>query len=80
MIIGTVKPGVGEPIVRITDIDTDIVVAETSAQTSTGTNAEGWRVWSVSVHLTPGSYDVRASVTGGSPPVSSSENKSIQVG
>lgn len=80
VIIGTVKPGVGEPIVRITDIDTDVVVAETSAQTSTGTNAEGWRVWSVSVHLTPGSYDVRASVTGGSPPVSSSENKSIQVG
>lgn len=80
VIVGTVKPGVGEPIVRITDIDTDIVVEETSAQTSTGLNAEGWRVWSVSVPLEPGSYDVRASVTGGAPPTTSSENKSIQVG
>ncbi|HRA04143.1 MAG TPA: hypothetical protein PK963_02040, partial [Arachnia sp.] len=62
------------------DIDTDRVVEETSAQTSTGLNAEGWRVWSVSVALEPGSYDVRASVTGGAPPTTSSENKSIQVG
>ena len=30
--------------------------------------------------LEPGSYDVRASVTGGAPPTTSSENKSIQVG
>lgn len=80
VIIGTVKPGVGEPIVTITEIDTGEVVAQTSAQTSTGVNADGWRVWSVSVQLRAGSYDVRAAVTGGEPRVSSSENKSVRVG
>lgn len=75
VIIGTVKPGIGEPIVTITDIDTDTVVAQTSAQTSTGVNADGWRVWSVSVQLGEGSYDIRAAVAG-----TSSENKSVAVG
>lgn len=76
---GTVKPDVGEPIVTFTDIATGNVVAEVSAQTSTGVNAEGWRVWSVRVTLAPGSYDVRAVVTFGNPPVTTSENKSVTV-
>lgn len=79
VIIGTVKPGLGVPVVRITDIDTDVVVAETSAQTSTGVNSEGWRVWSVNLQLQPGDYDVSASVRGGTPPTLSSENKSVRV-
>lgn len=80
VIIGTVKPDVGVPIVRITDIDTSRVVAETSAQTSTGINADGWRVWSVSVRLGEGNYDLEATVRGGDPPATSSENKSVRVG
>ena len=79
VIVGTVKPGWGVPVVRISDIDTDEVVAETSAQTSTGVNSDGWRVWSVSLQLPPGDYDLRASVRGGTPPAVSSENKSIRV-
>ena len=74
VVIGTVKPDIGEPIVTITDIDTDTVVAQTSAQTSTGVNADGWRVWSVSVQLSDGSYDIRAAVAG-----TSAENKSVTV-
>lgn len=79
VIIGTVKPGVGEPIVTITDLETELVVAQTSAQTSTGVNGDGWRVWSVSVQLNAGSYDIRAAVTWDDPPERASENKSVTV-
>ena len=79
VIVGTVKPDVGEPIVTITNLASGAVVAEVSAQTSTGVNEEGWRVWSVSVALEKGDYDITAVVTTGTPPVTSSENKSITV-
>lgn len=76
---GTVKTDVGEPVVSITNSDTKQKITEVSAQTSLEANAEGWRVWSVSVTLEPGNYEVRAAVTSGDPPVTISENKSIKV-
>lgn len=79
VIAGAVKPGVGVPIVTITDTESGETVYEMSAQTSTGVNQAGWRVWSVTVALQPGSFDVRATVRSGSPAVTSTENKSIKV-
>lgn len=57
-ITGTVKPGLGEPVVRITNTDSGAVVAEESAQTSAEPNPEGWRPWSVTATLPPGRYEV----------------------
>ncbi|AQP43686.1 GerMN domain-containing protein [Tessaracoccus flavus] len=78
--VGTVKADVGEPIVTITEIASGRVIAEVSAQTSLSVNSDGWRVWSVSINLDPGSYDIKAAVTTGTPPVTVSENKSIRIG
>lgn len=78
--VGTVKADVGEPIVTITEIASGRVIAEVSAQTSLSVNSDGWRVWSVSVNLDPGTYDIKAAVTTGAPPVTVSENKSIRIG
>ncbi len=57
-ITGTVKPGLGEPVVRIINTDSGAVVAEESAQTSAEPNPDGWRPWSVTATLPPGRYEV----------------------
>lgn len=78
-IIGTVKPGVGEPVVRITDVETGEVIFEGTAQTHAGENAEGWRVWTVTTTLPRGNLDITVTVRGGDPPVEASENKTVTV-
>lgn len=80
VILGTVKPDATVPIVTVTNIDTGDVVTQASAQTATDANSDGWRVWTVTVNLAPGSYDVRAAVSSGEPATQSSENKAIKVG
>lgn len=57
-IFGTVKPGYGEPMVRVTDTSTGRVVAEEQAQTASGANQEGWRSWSFNIELPVGTYEV----------------------
>ncbi|MFD0867068.1 hypothetical protein ACFQ06_14805, partial [Tessaracoccus lubricantis] len=62
-IIGTVKEGMGVPIVRITNQESGAVILETSAQTTAGVNVEGWRVWSVTTSLPRGNLDITVLVT-----------------
>lgn len=76
-IIGTVKPGVGVPIVRITEQETGQVILETSAQTTAGVNVDGWRVWTVSTTLPKGRLDITVTVTEEGTQVK--ENKSVVV-
>lgn len=79
VISGSVLPTASVPIVTVTNIDTNQVVASTSAQTSTGKNAEGWRLWTVALTLEEGSYDVRATVSHDKTTGNYSENKLIKV-
>lgn len=76
-VTGTIKPGNGEPVVRITDTDTGAVVAEEVAQTATGVNQDGWRLWSFSVDLSAGRYEVSAKATN---PQGVTETKTFEVG
>lgn len=76
-IIGTVKPGVGEPIVRITDQESGAVIHETSAQTTAGVNVDGWRVWRVTTTLPKGKLDITVTVTENGTQVK--ENKAVVV-
>lgn len=59
VIVGTIKPSATAPLVRITNEAGD-EVSSTTAQTATAANAEGWRVWSVTVSLAPGTYILEA--------------------
>lgn len=59
LITGTVKPHLKPPQITITNEAGQTVVNEV-AQTWAEPNATGWRVWTLSVTLTPGSYTVRA--------------------
>ena len=76
---GQVKPEGSVPVVTVTNLETNQVVAQASAQTSTEPDQEGWRQWSVTLSLPAGNYDVRAVVTTGASPTQSSENKVIRV-
>lgn len=78
-IIGTVKPGLGEPFVRITDQDSGWVIFEATAQTTPGENVEGWRVWTVSTTLPKGNLEITATILEGDPPQQIRENKTITV-
>ncbi len=81
VIVGNVKPSATAPLVKITNEDGD-VVSSTTAQTATDANAEGWRVWSVTVSLAPGTYILVASTNiEGSDGLlrSAAENKKITV-
>lgn len=78
-IIGTVKPGLGEPIVRITDLDTQIMIFDGTAQTTAGENVEGWRVWTVTTGLPRGNLDVTVTIMEGDPPREVVENKTVTV-
>ncbi|MCG6567770.1 GerMN domain-containing protein [Tessaracoccus sp. ZS01] len=78
-IIGTVKEGVGVPVVRITDQDSGEVILETTAQTTAGVNVEGWRVWTVTTSLPKGSLDITVTVLDGDPQVEVKENKAVTV-
>lgn len=82
VIIGAVKPLATAPLVRITDDSNNSLVSSTDAQTATEPNAEGWRVWTVTVALPPGNYTIDASTQIEGPdgrPRSASENKNITV-
>ncbi|WP_233557740.1 GerMN domain-containing protein [Tessaracoccus antarcticus] len=59
VIVGTLKPDASAPLLRIKDQD-GTVVSSTTAQTATEANQDGWRVWSVTVSLTPGTYLLEA--------------------
>lgn len=63
-IVGTIKPGYGEPVVRIVNSETGKVLVEEPAQTATVANQDGWRVWSVKASLPAGRYEVSARVEG----------------
>ena len=76
-ITGTIKPDNGEPVVRILDTDSGAVVVEEVAQTATGTNQDGWRLWSFSVDLKAGRYEVSATTRKPQPAV---ETKTFEVG
>ncbi|MEO7586772.1 MAG: GerMN domain-containing protein [Arachnia sp.] len=60
VIVGTVKPDAAAPLLRIMDVG-GTVVSSTTAQTATEANRDGWRVWSVTVSLTAGTYSLEAS-------------------
>lgn len=77
--MGVVKPGVGEPTIRVTEAATGSVVMEEPATASAVVNSEGWRTWSVSMTLPAGSYEVSARIPS-EPGVSASvETKSFEV-
>ncbi|MDO5678313.1 MAG: GerMN domain-containing protein [Propionibacteriaceae bacterium] len=78
-IIGTVKPGLGEPVVRITDLETGAIILEATAQTTAGENVEGWRVWTVTTTLPKGNLDITATILEGDPPKPVRENKTVTV-
>lgn len=79
VILGTVLPDAAVPIVTVSDVDSGEVVAQASAQTATDVNADGWRVWTVSVTLPAGNYDIRAVTFVGTAAKQQSENKVIRV-
>ncbi len=81
VIVGTVKQMATAPLVRITNEEND-VVSNTTAQTATDANAEGWRAWSVTVSLAPGTYvlDAVTNTTGDDGKLSLvGENKKVTV-
>lgn len=78
-VIGTVKPGLGEPMVRITDLETERVFFEAMAQTTAGENVEGWRVWTVTTSLPKGNLDITVSIMEGDPAKEVRENKTVTV-
>lgn len=55
---GVVQPDAGQPRVLVTDSN-DTLLTSLYAQTGTEADADGWREWSVSLTLEPGSYLVR---------------------
>lgn len=55
---GVVQPDAGQPRVLVTDSN-DTLLTSLYAQTGTDADADGWREWSVSLTLEPGSYLVR---------------------
>lgn len=55
---GVVQPDAGQPRVLVTDSN-DTLLTSLYAQTGTDVDADGWREWSVSLTLEPGSYLVR---------------------
>lgn len=83
VILGLVKPGATAPIVTIANDGGGVneIVSSTTAQTATEANSAGWRAWSVSVALAPGSYVVTATteVEGNAGSRTISENKSVTV-
>lgn len=78
-IVGTVKAGLGDPLVRITDQESGTVIFEATAQTTPGVNVEGWRVWTVSATLPRGNWDITATIMEGDPPQQVKENKTVTV-
>lgn len=55
---GVVQPDAGQPRVLVTDSN-DTLLTSLYAQTGTEADADGWREWSVSLTLEPGSYLIR---------------------
>jgi hypothetical protein len=80
VITGLVQPGVGSPYIRVTDIDSEAVIADVEAAMSGSADADGWHEWSAEVSLGAGNYDIRASVVSGDPSEVVAENKAIKVG
>lgn len=80
VILGTVKPDASLPVITVRDADGD-TVASTTAQTAIEPGADGWRVWSVTVTLEPGTYVVEAAseLTVGNTREVSVESKTITV-
>lgn len=77
--MGVVKPGMGEPLVRITDVDSGRVVLEQAATASAVINLDGWRTWSVSTALPAGRYEVSARIASEVGTSTSVETKSFEV-
>ena len=80
VITGLVQRGVGSPVIRVTDIDSEAVITDLEAAVSGGVDSEGWHAWSAEVSLGAGNYDIRASVVTGDPAEVVAENKAIKVG
>lgn len=77
-IAGTVKPGIGEPTVRVSNAATKRVIFNGTATTAQGPDQEGWRGWSVKLALPAGKYEISAIAPGG--PAGDLDTKTFEVG
>ena len=81
VVLGTVQPDASAPLLRILDED-GVVVDSITAQTATEANASGWRVWSATITLSPGTYSLEATTQWKTPDggmKSAGENKSVTI-
>ncbi len=78
LITGVVKPGLGDLTITVTDTAAG-TQQRIAPQVSESVNADGWRVWTARAELTPGTYDVKATVQLIEPVGVVTENKVVEV-
>lgn len=63
-VTGTVKPGVSAPVVSVAN-ESGTVIETATPQPAVEPNESGWRVWSLTLVLDPGTYTIHAVSTSG---------------
>lgn len=77
---GLVKPGVGEPQIRIKNTDSGVLLFDEPAAVSGRVTDEGWQAWTINHALPAGRYEVSVRTPGEPGGKASLETKSFEVG